>query len=132
MTFRNIYGIIHIDKINRRMVSKITMNIVRQKIVEEVASAKCKDDVDGNDLIRFCVCSEYFEYSADKLEESDFNELAVIVEKDWLFALIKRIEKVKTDDEVQKFLKGKYTSDDSSTWYEEAILANKIVMIGFN
>jgi hypothetical protein len=45
--------------------------------------------------------------------------------------LIKRTEDFRTDDEVLKFLQEEYTSDDSSKWYEEAILAHKVVMVNF-
>lgn len=45
---------------------------------------------------------------------------------------IKRTENLRTDDKARRFLNEEYTSDDSSTWYEEAILANKIVMVDFN
>lgn len=46
--------------------------------------------------------------------------------------MIKRTEDFKTNEEVRKFLQEEYTSDDSSTWYEEAILAHKVVMVDFN
>ena len=46
--------------------------------------------------------------------------------------MIKRQNDFKMDYEVRSFLQEEYTSDDSSTWYEEAILANKVVMVDFN
>ena len=110
------------------------MNKVRERILKEVAEAKYQDYEKHRDLISFCVCDGYFDYNSDtdEEEESDFNEVIVVVEKDWLFNLIKRIENLRTNDEVLKFLQEEYTSDDSSTWYEEAILAHKVVMIDFN
>lgn len=110
------------------------MNKVRERILKEVAEAKYQDYEKHRDLISFCVCDGYFDYNADtdEEEESDFDEVIVVVEKDWLFNLIKRIENLRTNDEVLKFLQEEYTSDDSSTWYEEAILAHKVVMIDFN
>ena len=110
------------------------MNKVRERILKEVAKTNYMDFDKHRDLISFCVCNECFEYNIDTNEEdeSDFNELIVIVEKDWLFNLIKRNYDFRTDDEVLKFLQEEYTSDDSNTWYEEAILANKIVMVDFN
>lgn len=110
------------------------MNKVRERILKEVAEAKYQDYEKHRDLISFCVCDGYFGYNADtdKEEESDFDEVIVVVEKDWLFDLIKRQNDFKMDYEVRSFLQEEYTSDDSSTWYEEAILAHKVVMIDFN
>lgn len=95
---------------------------------------KYKDSSQHEDLIAFSICGEYLSYSPDAYEEeeNDFDKLIVIVVKDWLFNLIKRTENFRTDDEVKRFLNEEYTSDDSIVWYEEAILANKIVMTVFN
>lgn len=110
------------------------MNKVRERILKEVAETKYQDYGKHKDLISFGVCDGYFGYNTDtdEDEESDFDEVIVVVEKDWLFDLIKRTEEFKTNEEVLKFLQEKYTSDDSSTWYEEAILAHKVVMVDFD
>lgn len=110
------------------------MNKVRERILKEVAEAKYQDYGKHKDLISFGVCDGYFGYNTDtnEEEESDFDEVIVVVEKDWLFDLIKRQNDFKMDYEVRSFLQEEYTSDDSSTWYEEAILAHKVVMIDFN
>lgn len=110
------------------------MNKVRERILKEVAEAKYQDYEKHRDLISFCVCDGYFDYNADtdEEEESDFDEVIVVVEKDWLFNLIKQNNNFKMDYEVRSFLQEEYTSDDSSTWYEEAILAHKVVMVVFN
>lgn len=110
------------------------MNKVRERILKEVTEAKYQDYEKHRDLISFCVCDGYFGYNTDtdEEEESDFNEVIVIVEKGWLFDLIKRNNDLRTDDEALKFLQEEYTNDDSSTWYEEAILAHKVVMVDFN
>ena len=110
------------------------MNKVRERILKEVAEAKYQDYEKHRDLISFCVCDGYFDYNADtnEEEESDFDKVIVVVEKDWLFDLIKRQNDFKMDYEVRSFLQEEYTSDDSSTWYEEAILAHKVVMVDFN
>lgn len=68
----------------------------------------------------------------DEEEESDFDEVIVVVEKDWLFNLIKRTEDFRTDDEVLKFLQEEYTSDDSIMWYYDALRKHKVVMVDFN
>ena len=66
------------------------------------------------------------------MEESDFDEVIVVVERDWLFDLIKRTEDFRTDDEVLKFLREEYTSDDSIMWYYDALRKHKVVMVDFN
>lgn len=110
------------------------MNKVRERILKEVAEAKYREYEKHRDLISFCVCDGYFDYNpnTDEEEESDFDEVIVVVEKDWLFNLIKQNNNFKMDYEVRSFLQEEYTSDDSITWYEEAILAHKIVMVDFN
>lgn len=107
------------------------MSKLRERILKEASEAKCEGYRDYRDLIEFCVCDDYFGYNADE-EESDFDEVFVVVAKDWLFALIKQTKGFRTDNEVRKFLQEEYTSDDSSIWYEEAIKANQVVMIDFN
>lgn len=110
------------------------MNKVRERILKEVAEEKYQDYEKHRDLISFCVCDGYFDYNADtdEEEESDFDEVIVVVEKDWLFNLIKQNNNFKMDYEVRSFLQEEYTSDDSIKWYEEAILSHKIVMVDFN
>lgn len=110
------------------------MNKVRERILKEVTEAKYQDYEKHRDLISFCVCDDYFGYNADtdEEEESDFNEVIVVVEKDWLFNLIKRTEDFRTDDEVLKFLQEEYTSDDSSKWYYDALRKHKVAMVDFN
>lgn len=109
------------------------MNKVRERILKEVSEAKYQDYEKHRDLISFCVCDD-FEYNADtgEMEESDFDEVIVVVEKDWLFDLIKRTEDFRTDDEVLKFLQEEYTSDDSIMWYYDALRKHKVVMVDFN
>lgn len=110
------------------------MNKVRERILKEIAEAKYQDYEKHRDLISFCVCDGYFVYNADtdEEEESDFDEVIVIVEKDWLFNLIKRTEDFRTDDEMLKFLQEEYTSDDSIMWYCDALRGRKVVMVDFN
>ena len=110
------------------------MNKVRERILKEVSKAKYQDYEKHRDLISFCVCDGYFGYNADtdEEEESDFDEVIVVVEKDWLFDLIKRTEDFRTDDEVLKFLQEEYTSDDSIMWYCDALRKHKVVMVDFN
>ena len=110
------------------------MNKVRDRILKEVAEVKYQDYEKHRDLISFCVCDGYFGYNTDtdEEEESDFDEVIVVVEKDWLFDLIKRTEDFRTDDEALKFLQEEYTSEDSKDWYDLALLENKIIIIDFN
>lgn len=110
------------------------MNKVRERILKEVENAKYEDLLKHEDLISFNVCDGYLSYNpdTDEEEESDFDELTVVVVKNWLFDLIKKSENLKTDDEVRRFLHEEYTSDDSSHWYADALLRKKIVAIDFN
>ena len=82
------------------------------------------------DLIAFCVCDEYFSYDVDLDEdnETDFNELVVVVEKDWLFSLMRENEIENPLD----YLQNEYTSDDSIHWFDEAVIQRKVVMVDFN
>ena len=108
-------------------------NNVRERILKRVENAKCNMS-QYDDTISFNVCEEYLNWNPDTQEEdeSDFDEVVVTVEKKWLFNLIKSEEKIATDNEVKRFLEEEYTSDDSSIWFEEAILAKKIVSVDFN
>lgn len=110
------------------------MNKVRERIFKDVENAKYKNLSKHEDLISFNVCDGYLSYNpdTDEEEESDFDELTVVVVKNWLFDLIKKSENLKTDDEVRRFLQEEYTSDDSSHWYADALLRKKIVAVDFN
>lgn len=82
------------------------------------------------DLIVFTLGVEYLNYDSD-LDmdiESDFSEVIVFVEKDWLFDLM-------IEDGIENprlYLQEEYTSDDSYYWFEEASTEYKIVAIDFN
>lgn len=110
------------------------MNKVRERIFKDVENAKYKNLSKHEDLISFNVCDGYLSYNpdTDEEEESDFDELTVVVVKNWLFDLIKKSENLKTDDEVRRFLQEEYTGDDSSHWYADALLRKKIVAVDFN
>lgn len=101
------------------------MNVIRERILTDITPYKGFPE--HKDLISFCVCSECFmDYEdEDNGIESDFDEVVVIVEKDWLF----RYMHMKNPLE---YLKNEYTSDDSIDWFDEALRQNKVVMISFN
>lgn len=111
------------------------MNDVRKRLLNRLASAKYTELHKHKDLIAFYVCDGYFAYNPEtsKEEETDFNEIIAVVEKDWLFDLIKsENNNIRTDIEALRFLQEEYTSDDSEPWFEKALAAHKIVMIDFN
>lgn len=111
------------------------MNKVRERILKEVENANYVDFSKHKDLIAFCACDEFFGWNpvTCEEEETDFNELIVVVEKDWLFNHIKMGNRdIVTDEDVRKFLQEEYTSDDSGEWYDVAIMENKVVMVDFN
>ena len=104
------------------------MNIVRKRILESIKPYI--NFAEHKDLIAFCVCDEYFTYDfdLDRYIETDFNELVVIVEKDWLFNIMR-------EDEITNplnYLQNEYTSEDSIYWFNEAVEQRKVVMVDFN
>lgn len=111
------------------------MNKVRERILNEVNKFYYQDFSLHNDLAIFSVCNGYYEWNSDTYTEeiADFNELLVVVEKDWLYSRIKtENDDIVTDEDVRKFLQNEYTSDDSSDWYDAALMERKIVMVDFN
>ena len=104
------------------------MNTIRERILLSVSDSLRKfNHSEHKDLINFCVCSEYFmDYDDDDNEiEPDFNELIVIVERDWLFNYM-------GVENPRLYLQEEYTSDDSIDWFDEANRCGKIIMIAFN
>lgn len=85
-------------------------------------------------LISFCCCLGAFEgmvFSGelpdDMLTEFDNTDFVVIVEKDWLFDVMKS-EGV---DDPQYYLENEYDSDDSEVWFEKAAHDGKIAALLF-
>ena len=104
------------------------MNIVRKRILESIKPYI--NFAEHKDLIAFCVSDECFSYDVDldRDIETDFNELVVIVEKDWLFNIMR-------EDEITNplnYLQNEYTSEDSIYWFNEAVEQRKVVMVDFN
>lgn len=104
------------------------MNKVRKRILKSIKPYM--DFSEHKDLIAFCVCDGYLGYSVENDEESetDFNELVVVVEKDWLFDFMRKYDIENPLD----YLQNEYTSDDSSVWFDNAIEQGKVVMVDFN
>ena len=104
------------------------MNKVRERILASIEPYM--DFAKHKDLIAFCVCSEYFSYDVetDREIETDFNELVVVVEKDWLFNFMKGYE----IENPLEYLQNEYTSDDSLVWFDSAVEQRKVVMVDFN
>ena len=104
------------------------MNKVRERILASIEPYM--DFAKHKDLIAFCVCSEYFSYDVetDSEIETDFNELVVGVEKDWLFNFMKGYE----IENPLEYLQNEYTSDDSLVWFDSAVEQRKVVMVDFN
>ena len=104
------------------------MNKVRKEILESIKPYIGFSE--HKDLIAFCVCDGYFGYDVetDSETETDFNELVVVVEKDWLFDYMRK-------DGIESpldYLQNEYTSDDSIVWFDEASEQGKVVMVDFN
>lgn len=106
------------------------MNVIRERVLEGISPYV--DFYLHRDLISFCVDSECFE-DAEEMEENenaaaDFNEVIVIVEKQWLFDQMRR-EGVANP---LLYLQEEYVSGDSYEWFIEAKAAGKVVLVGFH
>lgn len=104
------------------------MNIVRKRILNSIKPYI--EFSEHKDLIAFCVCDGYlcYDYESDTDFVADFEELVVIVEKDWLFDYMRK----EGIENPLKYLQDEYTSDDSIHWFNEAVERNKVVMVDFN
>jgi hypothetical protein len=76
------------------------------------------------DLVAFFVDTNYL-VEAEDAENVGPEEVAIIVEKNWL---IKRIAKDGITNPSQ-YLQEEYTSDDSIKWFEDADRENQIISI---
>lgn len=101
------------------------MNKIRERILTGVKPYV--EFAEHKDLVAFCVCGEYFTECEDENDgiEADFDEVVVIVEKDWLFNYMNANDPL-------DYLQNEYTSDDSIDWFYEAARQNKIVLVEFN
>ena len=107
------------------------MNAVRKRVL--IGITPYLEFPEHKDLISFCIDSELFE-DWDEVEENegnavaDFNEVIVIVEKEWLFNQMKH----EGIDNPLKYLQEEYVSDDSYNWFIKAKRQGKVVLVGFN
>ena len=107
------------------------MNTVRERVL--IGITPYLEFPEHKDLISFCIDSELFE-DWDEVEENegnavaDFNEVIVIVEKEWLFTQMKH----EGIDNPLKYLQEEYVSDDSYNWFIKAKRQGKVVLVGFN
>ena len=104
------------------------MNKVRERILASIEPYM--DFAKHKDLIAFCVCDEYlcYDVDSDSETETDFSELVVVVEKDWLFDYMRK-------DGIENpldYLQNEYISDDSIVWFDNAVIQRKVVMVDFN
>lgn len=88
----------------------VTIEEIRQTIPHYL------DFVLHKDLIAFCVCGECFS------ENVDFDEITVVVEKDWLFKIMNKPNPL-------QYLQEEYTSEDSYQWFTDAVEAQKVVCV---
>lgn len=96
---------------------------IKEKIINEIENISTVPNY--VDLISFSICGEYFD------EDADFDEVIVVVEKDWLLNHIVKTEQFKDTDASMEFLKNDYTSDESYEWYASALVEKKIVAVNF-
>lgn len=106
------------------------MNKIRERLLADVNESVSNYPIsEHRDLIAFCVCGDYFRYMDDDEYSPDFNEIIVVVDKNWLFEYMEKQDSIKNP---RDFLINDYTSDDSDVWFNEANLAGMIAMIDFN
>ena len=104
------------------------MNVVRKKVLENIKPYM--EFAEHKDLIAFTVGAEYFSYDYETNDEleADFEELVVIVEKDWLFNYMRMYGVENPLD----YLKNEYTWDDSFEWFVNAKAYGKVVVVEFD
>ena len=104
------------------------MNAVRERVLSEIKPYK--DFAEHKDLVAFTVGADYFSYDheTDTELETDFCEVVVAVERNWLFALMRE----QSIENPRKYLQNEYTWDDSIEWFMDAKIAGKIAVIEFN
>lgn len=104
------------------------MNAVRKRVIADVKPYM--EFAEHKDLIAFVIGEGYFsyDYETDTELESDFAEVIVVVEKDWLFEYMKNGGVENPLD----YLQNEYTSDDSIEWFINANIYGKVVAVDFN
>ena len=104
------------------------MNIVRRKVMEDMKLYR--EFAEHKDLIAFTVGADYFTYDDESGVEliADFDEIIVVVEKDWLFNHMKHGG---TENPLD-YLQNEYGWDDSYEWFINAKAFGKVVAVEFN
>lgn len=104
------------------------MNIVREKVLEDMKPYL--DFANHKDLIAITIGADYFTYDCETdIElEADFGEVIVVVEKDWLFAIMLK----EGIENPLDYLQNEYTWDDSFVWFYNAKVEGKVAAIEFN
>ena len=100
----------------------------KTEIITEIRKHPFKKFHKYNDLIGLAICSDMF---CEPDEESEFEELLFIVEKDWLVKYMNRENTEWDEKKIRRWLRETYTSYDSIQIYEAALEENAIVMIDF-
>lgn len=104
------------------------MNKVREKVMTDMKPYM--DFAEHKDLIAFTVGADYFayDYETDMEYEADFEEIVVVVEKEWLFEHMKKSGVENPLD----YLREEYVWDDSYEWFINAKAFGKVVTIEFD
>lgn len=107
------------------------MTAVQQRILLDLNCNSYTEWANHDDMINFTVPAECF-LDIEECEQEDFdpgfNELMVIVEKDYLYGMMKRQGII----DPHWYLEHEYSSENAIDWYDEAVRAKKVVMITFN
>lgn len=78
------------------------------------------------DLKALCICPFAED---DTFYNSDYYEMAFIVPLNWLKEVAKEMFEV---DDLDSWLQGEYTTDESEPIFERALNERKVVMVDFN
>lgn len=103
------------------------MKTVKEKVLSMIKPYN--NFAEHKDLIAFSLGESYLCYDseADTELEQDFEEVIVVVEKDWLFNHMRE----EGFENPLNYLQNEYTWDDSYEWFYKAVEENKIVMVDF-
>lgn len=104
------------------------MNAVRNRVIEDMKPYL--DFAKHKDLIAISIGADYFTYDSvnDTDDEADFYEVIAVIEKEWLFEVMRK-------DGIEnplEYLQDVYTWDDSYMWFEKAKTEGKVAVVEFS
>lgn len=108
----------------------VRKSIPKSQSLREQISADTQNSIskylfcEHRDLIAFAVGAEEISHLYENVHV-DFDELVVVVDKDWLFSYMNK-------ENPRKFLQDEYVSEDSIDWFMQANLTEHLALVKFN